>query len=87
MGFHGTNGSFGLAGGEILMPLGLKIRYPLGRSLDSEGRIQLDSRNRIGGVSPVHRIPKTLDNVLAFAEGIDVELEYAVNYLRWIGNW
>lgn len=87
VGFHGTNGSFGLAGGEILMPLGLKIRYPLGRSLDSEGRIQLDSRNRIGGVSPVHRIPKTLDNVLAFAEGIDVELEYAVNYLRWIGNW
>lgn len=87
VGFHGTNGSFGLAGGEIFMPLDLKIRYPFGRYVDREGQIQLDSRNRTGGVSVVYRIPKTLDNVLAFAEGIDVELEYAVNYLRWIGNW
>jgi len=82
IGFHGTNGSFGMVGGQIAMPGGYTIGYPFGRSVDQHGTVQLDSRNGIGGVAPNPRVPKTLDNVLAFAAGIDVELQYAVRYLR-----
>ena len=82
IGFHGTNGSFGMTGGEIKMPGGYTIQYPFGRSVDQYGVIQLDSRNGIGGVAPDLRVPKTLENVLAFAAGTDVELQYAIKYLR-----
>jgi carboxyl-terminal processing protease len=82
IGFHGTGGSFGMVGGTIVMPGGYTIEYPYGRTLDQYGVIQVDSRNRIGGVAPNPRVPKTLENVLAFAVGTDVELQYAVKYLR-----
>jgi len=82
IGFHGTNGSFGMTGGEIPMPGGYTIGYPFGRSVDKNGVIQLDSRNGIGGVVPNPRVPKTLENVLAFAAGTDVEIQYAIQYLR-----
>lgn len=82
IGFHGTNGSFGMTGGEIKMPGGYTIGYPYGRSVDENGVIQLDSRNGIGGVAPNPRVPKTLENVLAFAAGTDVELQYAIEHLR-----
>lgn len=82
LGFHGTNGSFGMTGGEIKMPGGYSIHYPFGRSVDQYGVVQLDSRNGIGGVAPNLRVPKTLENVLAFAAGTDVELQYAIKYLR-----
>ena len=81
LGFYGTNGSFGMTGGQIAMPGGYTIKYPFGRSIDKNGVIQLDSRNGIGGVPPDLRVPKTLENVLAFAAGTDVELQYAINYL------
>jgi carboxyl-terminal processing protease len=82
IGFHGTNGSFGMVGGEIALPGGYGIGYPSGRSVDQTGVVQLDSRNGIGGVAPDVRVPKTLENVLAFAAGTDVELHYAVEYLK-----
>ena len=82
IGFHGTNGSFGMTGGAIQMPGGYTIEYPYGRSVDENGVIQLDSRNGIGGVAPNPWVPKTLENVLAFAAGTDVELQYAIKYLR-----
>ena len=82
IGFHGTNGSFGMVGGGIAMPGGYGINYPFGRSVDKNGVVQLDSRNGIGGVAPNPRVPKTLENILAYAAGIDVELQYAVKYLR-----
>ena len=81
LGFHGTNGSFGMVGGAILMPGGYQIEYPYGRSVDKNGVVQLDSRNGTGGVAPDLRVPKTLENVLAYAAGTDVELQYAVRYL------
>jgi len=83
-GFYGTNGSFGLAGGEVIMPGGYTIKYPYGLSLDRRGRVQIDSRFGEGGVTPDLRIPKNIQNVLAFAEGLDVELEYAIDYLSKI---
>jgi carboxyl-terminal processing protease len=82
IGFHGTNGSFGMVGGEIALPGGYAIGYPFGRSVDQNGVVQLDSRNGIGGVTPNPRVPKTLENVLAFAAGIDVELQYAIDVLQ-----
>jgi len=82
IGFHGTNGSFGMVGGDIKMPGEYTIGYPYGRSVDENGVIQLDSTNGIGGVAPNPRVPKTLENVLAFAAGTDVELQYAIEYLR-----
>ncbi len=82
IGFHGTNGSFGMAGGEIMMPGGYNIKYPYGRSEDQSGVVQLDSRNGVGGVAPTVRVPKTAENVLAYAAGTDVELAYAISYLR-----
>ncbi len=81
IGFHGTNGSFGMVGGMILLPGGYSIGYPFGRSVDRNGIAQLDSRNGIGGARPNLRVPKTAENVLAFAAGTDVELEYALKYL------
>lgn len=64
------------------MPGGCTISYPFGRSIDENGVIQLDSRNGSGGVAPNPKVPKTLENVLAFAAGTDVELQYAIKYLR-----
>jgi carboxyl-terminal processing protease len=82
IGFHGTGGSFGMVGGKVSLPGGYAIEYPNGRSTDQYGVVQLDSRNGIGGVAPNPRVPKTLENVLAFAAGTDVELQYAIRYLR-----
>lgn len=82
IGFHGTNGSFGMVGGEIALPGGYAIGYPFGRSVDRDGIVQIDSRNRYGGVPPDQRVPKTLDTVLAFGAGTDVELRYAVEFLK-----
>lgn len=85
IGFHGTNGSFGMVGGAIVLPGGYQIGYPYGRSVDKNGVVNLDSRNGIGGVPPGLRVPKTLENVLSYASGTDVELQYAVKYLS--GKW
>jgi carboxyl-terminal processing protease len=82
IGFHGTNGSFGMVGGNIALPGGYGISYPFGRSLGQNGVVQLDSRNGVGGVAPNPRVPKTLENVLAFAAGSDVELKFAIENLR-----
>lgn len=52
--------------------------YPIGASLDAKRRIQLDSDyTGRGGVSPQVRIPRTYDNMLAIAQGQDVELKAA----------
>lgn len=59
LGWTGTAGSFGLPGGTIDLPEGLRLRHPIGRSLDASGSIQLevDSTGR-GGV-PTTRPPRT----------------------------
>lgn len=82
LGFFGTNGSFGMTGGEALMPSGLAIRWPEGQSLDENRQIQIDSRKGIGGVAPTIRIPMTRENALLIAEGEDVELAEALALLR-----
>lgn len=82
LGFYGTNGSFGMAGAKIKMPGGIIIDYPYGQSLDKDKKIQLDSRDGVGGVSPSIRIPMTAKNAIRIAHGEDVELEEAIRILR-----
>jgi carboxyl-terminal processing protease len=83
LGFYGTHGSFGLTSGETLMPGGLSVCYPLGRSLDKNFNIQLDSDfTKNGGVIPDIRVPFTRDNMDAiFIDSEDVELNEAIAYL------
>ena len=85
MGFHGTNGSFGMTleengSGNLIKieNLAFLAIIPVGQSLDQNNVVQLDSRNGIGGVTPSIRVPRTADNVIRFAKGEDVELESAI---------
>jgi len=77
----GTNGSFGLASGIAAMPGGLVVHWPNGQSLDENYKIQLDSRNGVGGIEPTIRIPMTNDHALSIAQGVDVELQEAIRIL------
>ena len=79
--FYGTNGSFGITGGQAILPGDYSIKFPVGRSLDKNKIIQLDSRNGLGGVTPDIRIPMTAENAVRIGAGEDLELEYAVNIL------
>ena len=78
VGFYGTNGSYGITGGEMTLPGGYTLSYPIGRALDEDGSILLDSRTGTGGVQPDVRIPRTADRLVEFGKGTDVALEYAV---------
>jgi carboxyl-terminal processing protease len=82
LGYYGTNGSFGLAGAEIEMPNGLTVHFPFGQSLDKNRNIQLDSTGGVGGVSPSIRIEMTAERAIQTANGEDVELEAAIDYLN-----
>lgn len=82
LGFYGTNGSFGMVGDGVLMPLSIEIGFPYGRSLDETRTIQLDSKNGRGGVAPTIRVPLTKEAAIAFANGEDPELSYAIAWLE-----
>ncbi|MGD1006953.1 MAG: S41 family peptidase [Ignavibacteriaceae bacterium] len=84
--FYGSFGSFGILAADMnLLSIqdSLELSYPNGRSLDVNKKIQVDSdSNKIGGVIPDIRPPlndQTIDQL--YTEGIDVELEYAVQEL------
>jgi carboxyl-terminal processing protease len=86
LGLYRTSGSFGLTSGETLMPGGLAINYPLGRSLDENYNIQLDSdTTKNGGVIPDIRVLLTLEKMNAmYVDSVDVELNSAIDYLNAI---
>lgn len=88
LGFYGTSGTFGLTSGETIMPGGITINYPLGRSLDENYNIQLDSdSSKNGGVIPDLRVPLNQENVIAmYVDSVDVELYYAITYLNSINS-
>jgi carboxyl-terminal processing protease len=83
VGFHGTYGSFGMSGAEALMPDGITVTFPNGRSVDANGVVQIDSDWQLkGGVTPDIRVPITKDTVFAqYKGGQDVVLETAVRTL------
>jgi carboxyl-terminal processing protease len=87
VGFHGTNGSFGMVEYKIYLsppPNDLYLRYPYGQSLDKNFKIQLDSDSTMtGGVIPGLRVPLT-DSVIdqLYIDSTDVELNYAIRELN-----
>ena len=86
VGLEGTNGSFGMAGDMALMPLSFVIKWPFGQSLNSFKRVQIDSRNGMGGVLPEVRIPWTAANAIALYADQDVVLKAGLAELRKMGR-
>jgi carboxyl-terminal processing protease len=82
VGFHGTDGSFGMVGDSALLPAGFAVSWPYGRSLNAAKVVQLDSRPTRsgwrGGVAPDTRVPATLRNISRSLRGQDVVLEYGL---------
>jgi len=82
MGFYGTHGSFGLIPWPIAMPEDISFEFPIGLSLDERCAVQIDSdASGKGGVQPEIRIPRTWQNIIAYALSTDVELEFARQWL------
>ena len=82
VGVSGTNGSFGITGDWALLPGGLGVSWPYGRSLDVHKVVQIDARHGKGGVTPDVRVPLTARNALSMYRGDDVVLEYGLRTLR-----
>lgn len=84
VGYHGTRGAFSADGGNVSMPGGHNVWYPIGRSLDFFGNIQLEANaDGIGGVTPDVRLPVTFENVKArFVDGDDPLRDEAVALLN-----
>lgn len=82
-GLSGTHGAFGIIGGEILLPGGATLYYPVGRSIDAEGGILLEADAQgAGGVTPDLRIPLSEETAARiFRDGEDVALETAERLL------
>jgi carboxyl-terminal processing protease len=84
VGFSGTHGSYGMTGGRIELPEGIVVSFPVGRSIDENGRILLDADARLnGGVDPDVRVALTAERLRQMRiDGRDVELEAAIALLR-----
>lgn len=82
-GISGTHGSFGAVGGDISLPQDITLSYPVGRSLDEQGSILVDSNAQgEGGVAPDVRIPLTVDLLRTrFDSGKDILLNEATSLL------
>ena len=82
VGFEPSAASFGMTGGKAKIG-DIVIWFPLGRSLDEDGIVQLDSDHRgAGGVHPTARVPWTLEDRIAWANGEDPELDFALAHLE-----
>lgn len=86
IGLTPTNGSFGVVTNAIAinMPEGFTVRLPDGRSLNQHYEIQGDSDySGNGGVVPDIQIPLNRNTFIAkYVDGIDLELEYAMNVMH-----
>lgn len=81
--FYGTNGAFGLNNVRALMPEGLVVLYPDGASLGADGTIQVDSNvSGTGGIAPTVRVPLDQDTLARSMAGEDVQLTYALDWLK-----
>ncbi|WP_153020023.1 S41 family peptidase [Methanoculleus horonobensis] len=81
--WYGTNGAFGMESMGPVLPLGVMTAFPQGASLDENGRIQVDSNaSLVGGVAPTVRVPLDRDTLARAMAGEDVQLSYAVDWIR-----
>lgn len=83
MGFSGTHGSFGAGSRNINLPGDISVWYPLGRSLDEDGNIQVDANAAgQGGIQPDIRLPLNAGSLrMIYQEDIDFELQSAEYWL------
>jgi hypothetical protein len=68
------------AGGSVeqfLMPEGLTVQMTIGRAVDTEGNIHLEGK----GVQPTVQVPVTAETLKKQADGEDVVLDAAVQFL------
>lgn len=81
--WYGTNGAFGMESLGPTLPPGIMTAFPTGASLDENGRIQVDSNASLaGGVAPTVRVPLDRDTLARAMAGEDVQLSYAVEWIR-----
>jgi len=81
--WYGTNGAFGMESMGPVLPLGVMTAFPQGASLDENGRIQVDSNaSLVGGVAPTVRVPMNEETLARAMAGEDVQLSYAVDWIR-----
>jgi carboxyl-terminal processing protease len=84
IGFHATQGSFGIGLRAVRLPGGPAVVVPRAQSLDGAGVVEVDgdAAGR-GGVEPDHRLPLTEEVVDRwFGQGDDVALDEAVRFVR-----
>ncbi len=64
---------------DFLMPEGISVRYTIGRAVDADGNIHLESI----GVVPDVRVPLSEENFTAlYEQGIDIELQTALEVIH-----
>ena len=79
-----TRGAMGVPGGDVRMPDGITVSYPVARSLDKDGNVQIEANAKgEGGIAPTIRIPINTDNLQKiFVDKKDIVLEQAIEYLK-----
>ncbi|HOK09725.1 MAG TPA: S41 family peptidase [Candidatus Hydrogenedens sp.] len=78
-----TRGAMGVPGGDVRMPNGITLSYPVARSLNKEGQIQIEANAQgVGGIVPSVKVPITTDTLKQLGTNKkDVVLEYAIQHL------
>jgi carboxyl-terminal processing protease len=72
----------GVPGGDVRMPNGITLSYPVARSLDKDGQIQIEANAKgEGGITPTIKIPITVESLQRMAEGKDIVIEKAMEVL------
>jgi len=84
IGISDTRGAMGVPGGDVRMPNGLTVSYPVARSLDKEGIVQIEANAQgEGGIKPAVKVPLNLENLQKIYIGEeDVVLQQALDVLK-----
>ncbi|HOV32184.1 MAG TPA: S41 family peptidase [Candidatus Hydrogenedens sp.] len=82
IGMSDTRGAMGVPGGDVRMPGGITLSYPVARSLDKNGQIQIEANAKgEGGITPSVKVPINVETLLKMAEGKDIAIEKAIEVL------
>lgn len=83
MGVCNSRGAVGIPGGDIRMPTGITLSYPIARSLNSEGQIQIEAdATGKGGIEPTIKLPINHEYLIqTFTEKKDYLLDQAIKFL------
>lgn len=83
IGISDTRGAMGVPGGDVRMPGGIILSYPVARSLDENGQIQIEANAKgEGGITPSIKVPVNAETLLKMAEGKDIVIEKAIELLN-----